>query len=105
MTRMMLRTVTTLLIACAVIVGQQNGAPKFGEPKMLKAGDKNLGEGRLYPSPAFHDVDGDGLEDLVIGDLFGKVTWARQLGGDAVRFGPEQPMLAANEKPLKFDNW
>ena len=50
-------------------------------------------------------MDGDGLEDLVIGDLFGKVTWARQLGGDAVRFGPEQPMLAANEKPLKFDNW
>ena len=105
MINLTLRTATTLLVACAFVVGQPNDDPKFGEPKMLKAGDKNLGEGRLYPSPVFHDVDGDGLEDLVIGDLIGKVTWARQIGGDELKFGPEQPMLAANKKPLKFDNW
>ena len=105
MTHLTLRIVTTLLALSPAVMGQHHDATKFGSPKMLMAGDKNTGEGRLYPSPVFHDVDGDGLQDLVIGDLIGKVTWARQIAGEEMQFGPEQPMLAADGKPLEFDNW
>lgn len=83
---------------------QSQGA-RFAAPKLLKAGNDHLGKGRLYPSPVFHDVNGDGLGDIVIGDLFGKVTVAHQLPGEAVTFGPEKPMLMGNGKPLKFHNW
>lgn len=78
----------------------------FAPPVRIQAGDKYLGEGRLYPSPVFHDVDGDGRLDIVIGDLPGALTYAPRLPGDgAPRFGKEQPLLGAEGKPVKFHNW
>jgi len=78
---------------------------KFAAPVRIMAGDSFLGEGRLYPSPVVHDFDGDGHADIVIGDLFGRVTVA---SGD-----PSRPMTFAAEKKVKgkdgellnFHNW
>lgn len=77
----------------------------FAPPVRILAGEDHLGQDRLYPSPQFHDVNGDGRLDIVIGDLFGNVTFAPRLAGDAVAFGPEQPMLRADGEELKFNNW
>ena len=105
----------------------------FKAPVRLKAGDKWLGENRLYPSPVLHDLDGDGLPDVVIGDLFGKVTVATRLpagekairfgqalssktgstgtvtyskvGNTGIRFAAEKAIQNREGQPLKFHNW
>jgi hypothetical protein len=86
--------------------GEAPDRPAFAAPVRMEAGDKFMGEGRLYPSPVFHDVDGDGLADIVIGDLVGRLTVAPRLKGEGPpRFGPETLVKAADGKDLDFDNW
>jgi len=77
----------------------------FAPPVRIQAGDSFAGFGRMYPSPAFHDVDGDGLLDLVVGDLPGRVTWARRAPGDGVHFLKEQRMQTASGQAMDFGNW
>jgi hypothetical protein len=70
------------------------------------AGDAFLGEDRLYPSPVFRDMNGDGLLDIVGGDLRGKLTIALRVPGkDPRAFAAETPMNAADGKPIDFHNW
>lgn len=77
--------------------------PTFAAPVMLKAGEKNLGEKRLYPSPVLHDMNGDGL---AVGDLFGYVTVAHRLPGDGpAKFGEEARVQDHAGKDIKFNNW
>ena len=76
-----MKTAVLLAIACAIPLmqdteGKSGDDGLFKAPVRLKAGDKWLGENRLYPSPAVHDLDGDGLPDIVVGDLRGIVTVA-----------------------------
>ena len=84
----------------------QAPAPKFAPPVRLKAGDRFLGEGRLYPSPVFRDMNGDGLPDIVVGDLWGKLTVALRLPGDGrPRYSAETKVMASDGKELDFHNW
>lgn len=79
---------------------------QFAAPVRLKAGDALLGASRLYPSPAMHDVNADGIADVVIGDLFGKVTVAyRSTKSGAATLGAEKPIQMKGGKDLKFHNW
>lgn len=78
---------------------------RFAPPVRIRAGDAFAGEGRYYPSPVLHDIDGDGRQDLVIGDLVGAVTVARRDAGDAPTFAAEQPLKGKDGQPLKFHNW
>jgi len=106
MKRTSLRKLTLAVVGCAFLSTQAIAqSAEFAAPKRIKAGDKFMGQGRMYPSPVFHDVDGDGLKDVVIGDLIGKVTVALQIPGEAIAFGREEPMLRSDGKPLKFHNW
>lgn len=96
----------SFLWACA-LCATALAAQSFEAPKMLKAGDSPIGHElnkreRLYPSPALHDLDGDGIKDLVIGDLFGNLTWCK---GGKEGFGEEKQLMAQDGKPLKFSNW
>ncbi len=102
--RMRLHVLPLLACAAATAVAQ---APQFAPPVRLKAGDTFLGENRLYPSPVFHDLDGDGRVDVVVGDLVGALTVAPRANAaaGAPTYGPEAKVLAADGQPLDFDNW
>ena len=106
------RAFISVMIGCAILFSSQIAAQapseqvRFAAPKRIQAGDAFLGEGRLYPSPALHDVDGDKRLDIVVGDLIGKVTVAHRTSDmQAVAFGPEKKLNGADGKPLKFHNW
>jgi hypothetical protein len=94
------------LLACAAATAVAQ-APQFAPPVRLKAGDTFLGENRLYPSPVFHDLDGDRRVDVVVGDLVGVLTVAPRANAaaGAPAYGPETKVLAADGQPLDFDNW
>jgi hypothetical protein len=78
----------------------------FATPVRLSAGGQLLGAHRLFPSPVLHDVNGDGLRDVVVGDLWGKLTVALRLSAaDPRAFGEESELTAADGKPIDFHNW
>ena len=78
---------------------------KFAAPKRLMAGESLLGQKRGYPSPALHDVNGDGHMDLLIADLMGRITVALGTGSKPMSFGEEKPLLGSDKEPLDFNNW
>lgn len=94
------------MLVVAPLTAQQPTTPTFAPPVKLMAGSKGLGENRLFPSPALHDMNGDGLADLVIGDLRGRLTVAlRQPGAGAPKFAAEAKVMANDGAELDFANW
>jgi hypothetical protein len=92
--------------AAAVAQSPPMPVPTFAPPVRLQAGDKLLGEARLYPSPVFHDVNGDGASDLVVGDLRGHLTSAlRKKGSTPPTFAGEEKVLGADGKIVDLQNW
>lgn len=85
----------------------QSAAPPgtFAAPVRLKAGDKFLGENRLFPSPTFHDVNGDGLLDIVVGDLPGRLTIALRQAGQPITYAAETKLQDGEGKDIDFHNW
>jgi hypothetical protein len=70
------------------------------------AGDAFMGQKRMYPSPMFHDMNGDGLVDIVVGDLIGKLTVALRRPGDGVpAYAAETKLKAVDGKDIDFNNW
>ncbi|MEZ5966127.1 MAG: hypothetical protein R3F56_19985 [Planctomycetota bacterium] len=81
----------------------QQPATTFAAPVRLRAGESFLGERRLFPSPVFHDVNGDGRDDIVIGDLIGRMTYAlRQADGS---YAAEAKLEDEEGKQIDFHNW
>ena len=80
---------------------------KFAAPVRLRAGNKFLGEGRMFPSPVLHDLDGDGVREVVVADLVGRPTFAKIARGadGAAAISAEKPLLGRDGRPLDFSNW
>ena len=96
---------THLLLALAALAPSgdaDDGLILFKAPVQFMAGDAEMGHKKMYPSPAAFDVDGDGIQDLVLGGLSGRVTWSRRT---ADGLGPEKPMERTDGKQLSFNNW
>jgi hypothetical protein len=86
---MIQRSIPLFLLSWTAVAMAQ--APEFAAPVRIEAGAKLLGENRLYPSPMLHDVNGDGLLDVVVGDLRGKIT-------RCVRRATARRAMAANRR-------
>lgn len=83
-------------------------APKsaFAAPVRLMAGKKPLGDERLFPSPVWRDMNGDGLADIVVGDLIGRLTVALRLpDSKPAAYGPEEKLKDLEGKEIDFHNW
>ena len=101
-------TALLALVALPAVHAQESDPhppARFQPPVRLMAGDGFLGAKRLYPSPALHDVNGDGRADVVIADLPGRPTVAYALADERLTFGPEEPLLATDGEKLDFNNW
>jgi hypothetical protein len=100
-----------MLTAASAQAPQPPQAPQadtFAAPVLLRAGDAVLGAGRLYPSPMLHDVNGDGLVDVVVGDLPGRLTVALRVANESTKvptFAAEAKFHGADGKQLSFGNW
>ncbi len=80
---------------------------QFEAPQRIMAGEAFLGAKRMYPSPTFQDVNGDKQPDIVIGDLFGRLTFAARDASSevGVSYGAEKSMKDRSGERLKFHNW
>lgn len=88
------------------LAAQGDAVAEFSTPVRIHAGEAFAGGRRMYPSPALHDVNGDGHADLVVGDLPGRITVALRTPGEGpIGFGPEKPMKDRRGEHLKFNNW
>ncbi len=98
-------------ISCSILTGttcaqEPTSSAKFKAPKRIMAGSDFLGQSRLYPSPAMHDIDGDQRPDIVIGDLFGRPKFAsRTQSNGAPEYAAEVGIKNDQGKLLKFHNW
>lgn len=104
------RPISAAALVAAAVAAQGDVVPakatKFAAPIRLKAGDAFMGAKRHYPSPVFHDMNGDGLLDVVIGDLPGKLTVATRLAGKgAPTFAAETRIKGRDGNDLDFSNW
>jgi hypothetical protein len=93
------------LVAFPLPTPAQDATATFAPPDRLKAGDAFHGEGRLIPSPVYHDVNGDGLADIVVGDLRGRLTVAIRKPGGAIAYEAETPLQDELGKDIDFHNW
>lgn len=106
--RSLVLAATGAALFASVTPAQSPATPSatFAAPVRLRAGDKFLGEKRLFPSPVLHDVNGDGLADIVVGDLVGRLTVALRLPGDGpLAFAAETKLQDRDAKDLDFHNW
>lgn len=82
----------------------------FAEPVRLLSGGKPLNaEARqMYPSPAWYDVDGDGVTELIVGDISGKLNvYENKNGtgkGDPI-WGKPSALKNSEGTEIRVSNW
>lgn len=88
----------------ARVVAAPSELLRFADPVELTA-DSSPTRAITYPSPTFHDLDGDDVRELVVGDRFGRITIREFVGGDADSAWTANAMRSVTGKPLKLTNW
>ena len=98
---------TRLTITLATVAGLTSGAlaqVSFDDPVELDTGGKNFSN-VIYSIPVLIDIDNDGQQELVIGDLRGYIMSAEMKSADTAAGWLERSNVQADGKPLKLNNW
>ncbi len=77
----------------------------FEEPVRLTAAGEPLGKKVRYPSPSLADIDGDGVPELVVGDLGGHVRVATRDSEAGDTAWSALKTFVTDGRELKFHNW
>ena len=80
--------------------------PIFEAPVMLMAANEPMKASSMYASPVVFDIDNDGREEMVLGDIRGNVQYCKNEAetGEPV-WGAVQSVETADGKPLELNNW
>ena len=98
-------TPTLIALAAMATTGIPGDSVEFEKPIEITAGGKTFVE-TLYPSPALYDLNGDGVDELIVGDLRGYLQKATRESGDiASGWGKATNIKTADGKDLNFSNW
>lgn len=82
----------------------------FAAPTLLMVGEQpmNTAARQMYPSPAMYDVDGDGQNELVLGDIWGTLDVFENVSdakeGDPV-WSKFTPLENTKGEEIKVSNW
>ncbi len=79
-------------------------AALFAAPVQLTAEGEPIAD-MTYPSPTLFDLDGDGMRELVIGDIFGSVRVAEPQAEEAGLAWSACEKLQSDGKDLRLNNW
>lgn len=99
-----LPALTSALLATA---GAAQSDPALSPPQRLKAGGEWIDTGKeiAHAGPQLHDVDGDGLLDLVVGSFAGRFQLYRNVGTRTAPAFEARGHLQAGGVAAKVPNW
>ncbi|MEZ6059804.1 MAG: hypothetical protein R3C19_05535 [Planctomycetaceae bacterium] len=102
-------SVCSLLLLCSAWLPRasaEDAKSLFQKPVQLTAANEPMGNGIYYPSPKLQDLDGDGVAEMLIGDLTGRLLFAKRSGDEnSTAWSQLEPLTTADGQPIKFDNW
>jgi len=100
-------TLTLLMgLACA-LDGSSNTVDGLLPPVRLTAAGEiiDVGDCIAHAGPNLFDLDGDGKQDLLVGDFVGHMHFYRNTGTNAVPAYADGQKLEANGEVIKIPNW
>ena len=78
--------------------------PRFEAPVVITVGGEPIND-LLYPTPVLQDLDGDGRNEMVIGDLIGNFWVSERDAEGGLGAWTTLGNLEANGAPLRLNNW
>jgi hypothetical protein len=96
-----------LVSALLATEGAAQSDPVLSAPQRLKAGEEWIDTGKeiAHAGPQLHDVDGDGLQDLVVGNFAGHFQVYRNVGTRTAPAFESRGRLKAAGVEAKVPNW
>ena len=106
-TLLSLATGSALPIAISDPRAHEDDLPRFASPRVVLADGEPVNgvEKQPYPSPVLFDIDRDGQDELIYGDLWG-FLWVHENqaeSGEAV-WG-KAAKLESDGEPIEVSNW
>ena len=93
-----------LLMALIASDGDSSDKPAFATPILIAEPARAPIAKLLYPTPVLDDIDKDGVQEMVLGDLIGNIWVCEKLEGEIMEWSAPKA-FESDGKPLKFDNW
>ena len=98
-------TPTLIVLTTMTAAGMPDDTVEFEKLLEITAGGRTFRD-TLYPSPALYDLNGDGQNELIVGDLGGYLWKASRESGDiSSGWGWAANIKTRDGQKLKFNNW
>jgi hypothetical protein len=96
-------------LAALVLVASATaqGSNELEQPFRLKAGAEWIDTGAYiaHAGPLFADYDGDGLEDLLVGNFKGHIQLYKNTGKRGAPVLEDHGLMKTGGEPIRIHNW